>query len=331
MFERPSPDTVRAIGAEIVRARVLMLEVGYPDPQALLSGELAAALEGYEGSLSLVLTPPAAVALAGREPWEAWASMRSGWTRPRAAEPLPEALEGWAAQRFYLTAGNLEAVAAGIERAAAAGASAISLPNLPLFGDVLREAAAAAPTARQLAGLAGRIAAALHGRPPVDLRVHHYGLWQELRAAGAHPHGEESPGAGCQAGNALAYIDPAGVLYPCASLPVPLATVREGAIAAAWSSPVLAALREGIATIPDPCGAVRVRRRVGAAVAAGRTTSPRTGTPPAPTARDRRPGSFRRPETRHLGRRVSRLAGMRIHCRAHVLYSAPMPCEMSRS
>lgn len=251
LFERPSPDTVTAIGAEIVRARVLMLEIGYPDPQALLSGELAAALEGYAGSLSLVLTPPAAVALAGREPLtgvdEVWLDATPG------AEPLPEALEGWAAQRWYLTDGNLEAVAAGIERAAAAGASAISLPNLPLFGDVLREAAAASATARQLAGLAGRIAAALHGRPPVDLRVHHYGLWQELRAAGAHPSGEESPGAGCQAGNALAYIDPAGVLYPCASLPVPLATIREGAIAAAWSSPVLAALREGIATIPDPC------------------------------------------------------------------------------
>ena len=126
-------------------------------------------------------------------------------------------------------------MASGIERAVAAGATAISLPNLPLFGDVLREAGEATPDVGQLAGLAGRIAAALHGRPPVDLRVHHYGLWQALRAAGVQPHGEESPGAGCQAGNALAYIDPAGILYPCASLPVPLARVGVGAITEAWS------------------------------------------------------------------------------------------------
>ena len=250
---RPTPEEVRAIGAEIVRARVLMLEIGYPDPQALLSGELAAALEGFAGSLSLVLTPDGAAALGGEKPWEAlgagevWLDMTPGV----GAMPSGSAL--WAAQRFYLTAGNLDAVAAGIERAVASGATAISLPNLPLFGEVLREAAAATPDVRQLAGLAGRIAAALQGRPAVDLRVHHYGLWQALRAVGVHPHGEGSSGAGCQAGHALAYIDPTGVLYPCASLPVPLARLGVDAIADAWSGPDLAALREGIAQVPEPC------------------------------------------------------------------------------
>ena len=172
---------------------------------------------------------------------------------------IPRGLDAWPAQRFYLTAGNLDAVAAEIERAVAAGVTAISLPNLPLFGDVLREAGEATPDVGQLTALAGRIAAALHGRPAVDLRVHHYGLWQALRAAGVHPHGEGSPGAGCQAGNALAYIDPAGILYPCASLPVPLARVSVGAITEAWSGPGLAALREGIARIPEACAACALR------------------------------------------------------------------------
>jgi radical SAM protein with 4Fe4S-binding SPASM domain len=245
----------RAIGAEIVRARVLMLEIGYPDPEALLSGELAAVLDGFAGSISLVLAPSAAAALAGEKPWqtmgteEVWLDMTPG------VGAIPRGLATWAAQRFYLTSGNLDAVASGIERAVNSGAAAISLPNLPLFGDVLREAGEATPDVGHLRGLAGRIAAALHGRPPVDLRVHHYGLWQALRAAGVHPHGEESPGAGCQAGNALAYIDPAGILYPCASLPVPLASVSVGAITEAWSGPDLAALREGIARIPETCAA----------------------------------------------------------------------------
>jgi len=250
---RPSPDAVRTIGAEIVRAHVLMLEVGYPDPEALRSGELAAALAGFEGSLSLVLTP-AAVVLAEERPWEAL-SAEDVWLDVTPGNgTIPRGLEGWSAQRFYLTAGNLEAVAAGIERAVASGATAISLPNLPLFGEVLREAEDATPDARHLTALAARIAAALHGRPAVDVRVHHYGLWQALSAAGVHPHGEGSPGAGgCQAGNALAYIDPAGVLYPCASLPVPLARVDIGAIAAAWSDPALTALREGITQVPGTC------------------------------------------------------------------------------
>jgi radical SAM protein with 4Fe4S-binding SPASM domain len=142
-----------------------------------------------------------------------------------------------------------------LERAVAAGATAVSLPNLPLFGQLLREAATATPAAAQLEALAVRIAAALRERPAIDLRVHHYGLWQALRAAGAHPHGEDAPGAGCQAGAALAYVDPAGILYPCASLPVPLARVSAGEpIAAAWAGAGLAALREGIARLPGRCG-----------------------------------------------------------------------------
>jgi hypothetical protein len=165
--------------------------------------------------------------------------------------------------------------------AVAAGVTAISLPNLPLFGEVLREAGGATPAVGQLRGLAGRIAAALHGRPAVDLRVHHYGLWQALRAAGVQPHGEDAPGAGCQAGGALGYIDPAGILYPCASLPVPLANVGAGAIAAAWSGPDLASAQGSPVPAARPAAS---SRRAGRAAAAGRTISPRTGTPPAPTA-----------------------------------------------
>ncbi|MHB8834904.1 MAG: SPASM domain-containing protein [Candidatus Methylomirabilia bacterium] len=250
---RPSPQLVRAIGAEIVRARVLMLEVGYPDPEALLSGELAAALDGFEGSVSLVLAPRVAAELAGRKPWKALGAEEVWLDVTPGVGTIPEGLASWPALRFYLTAGNLAAVAAEIERAAAAGVNAISLPNLPLFGDVLRAAGEVTPDLVQLTGLAGRIATALHGRPPVDLRVHHYGLWQALRAAGVHPQGEESPGSGCQAGSALAYIDPAGILYPCASLPVPLARMGDGAVAEAWSGAALAALRENLARLPDAC------------------------------------------------------------------------------
>ena len=193
---RPPPEMVREIGAEIVRARVLMLEVGYPDPEALLSGELAAALAGFEGSLSLVLAPAAAAALAGEHPWEALGAEEVWLDVTPGVGAIPPGLDAWPAQRFSLTAANLDAVAAGIERAVAAGATAISLPNLPLFGEVLRDAAEATPGAGQLAALAGRIAAALRGRAAVDLRVHHYGLWQALRAAGVQPARRRRAGRG---------------------------------------------------------------------------------------------------------------------------------------
>ena len=252
---RPPRDLARGIGAEIVRARVLLLEVGYPDARALLAGELAVALEGFEGSLSVVLAPDAASHLAGE----------LSRITPAAAEiwldatPCPGRsfadLDGWPAVRWYLTAENLEVAAAGIERALARGATAISLPNLPLFGEVLRGAATATPDREQLAAFGLRLAAALRDRPEVDVRVHHYGLWQQLRAAGVRPQGEGTPGAGCQAGAALGYVDPAGVLYPCASLPVPLARLGSdsGTIAAAWSGAELAALRSRIGRLPERC------------------------------------------------------------------------------
>jgi radical SAM protein with 4Fe4S-binding SPASM domain len=250
---RPTPDAVRTIGAEIVRSRALMLEVGYPDPEALLSGELAEALAGFEGRLSLVFAPAAAAALAERRPWaaldveEVWLDATPG------AGAVSTGLESWPAVRFYLTAGNLDAVAAEIERVVAGGSTAISLPSLPLFGAVLPEAEAATPSARQMTGLAGRMAAVLRGRPAIDVQVHHYGLWQALRAGGVRLGEEHSSSEGCQAGSGLAYIDPHGILYPCASLPIPLARVGAGSIAHAWSGADLAALREQIGRRPAGC------------------------------------------------------------------------------
>jgi radical SAM protein with 4Fe4S-binding SPASM domain len=248
-------EQARAIGAEIVRARVLLLEVGYPGAQDLLGGDLAAALAGFEGELSLVLAPESAAEIAGAVsaiapvPARIWLDATPVPGRP------PADLRGWPAVRWYLTAANLDQVAAGIEHALACGVTAVSLPNLPLFGDVLRRAADMTPDAGQLEAFALRIATALRDRPGTDLRVHHYGLWQRLRAAGVRPRGEEEPGAGCQAGAALGYVDPAGVLYPCASLPVPLARLGSGpgTIAAAWASPELAALRERISRLPERC------------------------------------------------------------------------------
>jgi radical SAM protein with 4Fe4S-binding SPASM domain len=257
---RPPPDLVREVGRELVRARVLLLEVGYPDPAALAGGELARALDGFAGQLSLVLGPAAAAALgasgAGASPGaaELWLDIT-----PAGPDAAPTALAGtapWEGVRLYLTAGNLRAAAALLVDALARGASRVSLPCLPLFGAVLAAPERTAPTPAQLREFADLILPALEAAPGVDLRVHHYGLSELLRARGLRPAGEEAPGhTGCQAGTALAYVDPLGVLYPCASLPIPLERMGEGAIARAWAGEELRLLRGEIGRLPDACGA----------------------------------------------------------------------------
>jgi len=251
---RPPADLAAAVGAEIVRSSVLLLEVGYPTAAALAEGGLAAALAGFAGALSLVLEPGEALALGGERPWEGTGAEVWLDLTPVPGGPPPTASEAWPSVRISLTARTVEAAAAALRGALEAGATAVSLPNLPLFGEVLREARELAPRPEHLAAFAELVAPALAARPGTDLRVHHYGLLEELHARGLAPHGEEAPGApGCQAGTALAYVDPAGVLYPCASLPVPLARVGAGTITAAWADGELAALRERIAAVPPAC------------------------------------------------------------------------------
>jgi radical SAM protein with 4Fe4S-binding SPASM domain len=238
---------------------VLLLEVGYPDPAALTGGELTEALAGFAGQLSLVLGPAAAAALGGSGPLERLGAAEV-WLdiTPAGADDAPAVPAGpapWSAVRLYLTAQNVRAAAALLRSAVAQGATKISLPCLPLFGAVLAAPEQIAPTPAHLAEFADLVLPALAAAPGVDLRVHHYGLSELLRARGLCPEGEEAPGhAGCQAGTALAYIDPGGVLYPCASLPVPLERMGEGALTRAWAGEELRLLRGEIARLPSACG-----------------------------------------------------------------------------
>lgn len=258
---RPSPELVRDVGAELVRARVLMLEIGYPDAQSLLDGEVARAVEGLVGSVSLVLRASAAVELAAAKPtWESfgggevWLDATPVGAPGSGAAPIPEAIRPWTDVRIYLTAKNCRDAADVCITAVEGGARRLSLPNLPLFGELLGAARELAPTPAHLRAFADLVAPALAANPGIDLRVHHYGLTELFRARGLQPHGEEAPGhAGCQAGAALAYIDPCGVLYPCASLPIPLARMEAGALTRAWAGDELRSLREVIAALPAAC------------------------------------------------------------------------------
>lgn len=257
-LRRWQPELLREVGAELVRARVLLLEVGYPDARALAAGDLARALAGFAGQLSLVLDPAAAAVFrdtpAGERPGAAEVWLDATPLAAGAEAHGPVETVAWPAVRIYLTARNHRAAAAALLAAVGRGATAVSLPNLPLFGEILGAAREVAPAAAHLREFADLVAPLLASHPGVDLRVHHYGLWEILRRRGLHPQGEEAPGhAGCQAGAALAHIDPRGVLYPCASLPIPLERMGAGALTRAWAGEELQSLRAEIDRLPPAC------------------------------------------------------------------------------
>ena len=59
--------------------------------------------------------------------------------------------------------------------------------------------------------------------------------------------------AGCQAGDAIAYIDKAGTVYPCATFPVPLGELGRQTVKEIWSSAERLGLRERIVSAPGEC------------------------------------------------------------------------------
>jgi radical SAM protein with 4Fe4S-binding SPASM domain len=253
---------VNVIAAELGRAGVLMLEIGYPGADDIRGGLLRSAVERAAGRTSLALLPETIERLGGEEPWremgvgEVWADVTPGGEDGEGKITLPRRPDGsvWPDLRIYLTSNNLENSAALIVEAVQGGAGKLSLPILPLFGRFLTSAGKLIPPWRDLVKFAHRLDPLLKSRPDLDLRIHYQSLWTILTSLGHKAAGAEAPGhSGCQAAAALAYIDPSGVLYPCASLPLPLGRVDEGALGRAWKNEELTRLREAIGTEPPAC------------------------------------------------------------------------------
>ncbi len=61
--------------------------------------------------------------------------------------------------------------------------------------------------------------------------------------------------AGCQAGDAIAFIAADGTVYPCATLPFPLGNVKDESFKDIWAGETRRKLRTEIAALPDTCAA----------------------------------------------------------------------------
>jgi len=59
--------------------------------------------------------------------------------------------------------------------------------------------------------------------------------------------------AGCQAGDAIAYIDKRGLVYPCATLAQPLGDLTKATLKEVWGSEHRRRIREKLVTIPEEC------------------------------------------------------------------------------
>ncbi|OGR33074.1 MAG: hypothetical protein A2091_11820 [Desulfuromonadales bacterium GWD2_61_12] len=154
------------------------------------------------------------------------------------------------------------------------GVTQVKLPNTPVPPDVSPTWLAELPDAAALA----RFRDALGADPPaiardLTLEIHDLFLWELLLPAGtAAGRGEYG---GCQAGNSLAHIDAAGILYPCSSWPLALGSLLEASLEELWATPARFALREEVAGVPSGCqGCCDYDRCFGGCRGLSRTAAP---------------------------------------------------------
>jgi radical SAM protein with 4Fe4S-binding SPASM domain len=84
--------------------------------------------------------------------------------------------------------------------------------------------------------------------PPGALVVHDFFLSRLLGLPAAEV-------AGCEGGDALAFVDRKGRVFPCRSLLIPLGELPGDSFFDLWNSPARHALREEISRVPAPCAA----------------------------------------------------------------------------
>ncbi|MBI5191293.1 MAG: SPASM domain-containing protein [Nitrospirae bacterium] len=130
------------------------------------------------------------------------------------------------------------------------GIRIFNLPNPPITGGGAEEYVLGANERAALKAGLERLLAPL-GKD-VRLGVHDLFLHQTLALPGL---GGRIEYAGCQAGDAIAYIGADGMLYPCASWPTPMGDLKVTPFRDIWSDESRQRLRESLSAAPEDCAA----------------------------------------------------------------------------
>ncbi|UCG38870.1 MAG: SPASM domain-containing protein [bacterium] len=134
----------------------------------------------------------------------------------------------------------------GLLEAAARAGCGLTLPNRPA-GVITTLGADAFPDPGELDHMTVELIRRQAGLvQPQCLRVHDFILARALGLEGTEPQG-------CEAANAIAYIDAEGTVYPCESLMVPLGSLKEDDPEAIFRSPVRERIRRDVEGLPGLC------------------------------------------------------------------------------
>ncbi|HEX9861006.1 MAG TPA: radical SAM protein [Nitrospirota bacterium] len=146
--------------------------------------------------------------------------------------------------------GNIDAVARIIARSLDAGIRVFAFPNPDLVSEHVDADRFVLDDADR-----GRLKAEVetllvpYGKD-VKLSVHDLFLHKSLELPGL---GAVVEYAGCQAGDAIAFIDHAGLVYPCSTWPEPLGRLGPCTFRDVWSSESRSMMREAVSRVPDGC------------------------------------------------------------------------------
>lgn len=134
------------------------------------------------------------------------------------------------------------------------GATTLHLPNINAVRALAERGRVPVPEPGQYAEVERALGEAGTVPGGRQLVVHDYFLWRVLARRFPGSIGERLEFGGCQAGGALAYVDPAGGLYPCDSLPVKLGNLGgSDSFQALWDAPGRCGLVDAIRSTPSAC------------------------------------------------------------------------------
>lgn len=248
----PAGDSAKAlrIATRIRDVEPLFVELSVDDPRELPI--LSPILETFSGgftqlSLTLGLFPGAAEAASGLS------HVETAW-RIVGLSDLDRLPAGAGSAVFVPDAETIARLPSVLDAFSRSAAKALHLPNINAVRALADTGRVPVPSPAQYASFEKALEAGETDLGNRRLVVHDYFLWRILARHFPGSLGERLEFGGCQAGGALAYVDPAGGLYPCDALPLRLGDLSgDASFRELWDAPARIAAVAAIGATPTGC------------------------------------------------------------------------------